>query len=119
MMQGGRTLAYAKAIMLVMLFFCSICSLSVNKTLGSTDTENNHVQFSDNNSNIHQWNIEAGQWYSIEVFCETCTAELKLDEATLFEESFYFDTLVFYWHSLEKRLTLFMYLYILKLNNYI
>jgi len=87
MMQGGRTLAYAKAIMLVMLFFCSICSLSVNKTLGSTDTENNHVQFSDNNSNIHQWNIEAGQWYSIEVFCETCTSELKLDEATLFEES--------------------------------
>ena len=87
MMQRGRKLAHAKAITLVLLFFCSICSLTVNKTLGSDSQENNHVKFSENNSNIHQWDILTGQWYSIEVFCETCTAELKLDETTLSEES--------------------------------
>ena len=86
-MQGVRKLAYAKAITLMLLFFCSICSLSVNKTLSSDSQENNHAQFSENNSNIHQWDILTGQWYSIEIFCETCTAELNLDETTLSEES--------------------------------
>lgn len=84
-MQGGKRLAYGKAIALVLLFFCSIYSLSVNKTVDFYETENNQVKLSDNNSNNHQWNIAAGQWYSIEVLCDTCTAGLKLDETTLVE----------------------------------
>ena len=84
-MQGGKQLAYGKAIALVLLFFCSIYSLSVNKTVDYYEVENNQVKLSDNNSNNHQWNIAAGQWYSIEVLCDTCTAELKLDETTLIE----------------------------------
>ena len=84
-MQRGKRLSYGKAIALVLLFFCSIYSLSVNKTVNFSEAENNQTQFSDNNSNNHQWNIAAGQWYSIEVLCDTCTAELKLDETILVE----------------------------------
>ena len=84
-MQRGKRLSYGKAIALVLLFFCSIYSLSVNKTVNFSEAENNQPQFSDNNSNNHQWNISAGQWYSIEVLCDTCTAELKLDETILVE----------------------------------
>ena len=87
MMQGGKQLVNAKAIALVLLFFCSIYSLSINKTLEYAEQENNHAQFSDSNSNNHQWNITAGQWYSIEVLCETCTADLTLNEAILSEEA--------------------------------
>ena len=87
MMQGGKQLVNAKAIALVMLFFCSIYSLSINKTLEYAEQENNHAQFSDSNSNNHQWNITAGQWYSIEILCETCTADLTLNEAILSEEA--------------------------------
>ena len=84
-MQGGKRLAHTKVIGLVLLLFCSIYSLSVNKTVNFSETENNLTQFSDNNSNNHQWNISSGQWYSIEVICDTCTGELKLDETILFE----------------------------------
>jgi hypothetical protein len=87
MMQGGKQLVNAKAIALVLLFFCSIYSLSINKTLEYAEQENNHAQFSDSNSNNHQWNITAGQWYSIEILCETCTADLTLNEAILSEEA--------------------------------
>lgn len=87
MMQGGKQLVNAKAITLVLLFFCSIYSLSINKTLDYAEQENNHAQFSDSNSNNHQWNITAGQWYSIEILCETCTADLTHNEAILFQEA--------------------------------
>ena len=84
-MQGGKQLAYCKAIALVLLFFCSIYSLSINRTVNFYEVENNQVKFSNNNSNNHQWDIAAGQWYSIEVLCDTCTAGLKLDETILVE----------------------------------
>ena len=85
MMQGRKWLACSKAIALVVLFLCSIYSLSVNKTVNFSEAENNQSQFSDNNSNNYQWNIAAGQWYSIEILCDTCTADLKLDETILVE----------------------------------
>ena len=87
MMQGGKQLVNAKAIALILLFFCSIYSMSINKTLEYAEQENNHAQFSDSNSNNHQWNVTAGQWYSIEILCDTCTADLTLNETILFEEA--------------------------------
>ena len=87
MMQRGKQLVNAQALMLVLLFFCSIYSLSIDNTIEFADEENNHAQYSDSNSNNHQWNITAGQWYSIEILCETCTADLILGDAILFESA--------------------------------
>ena len=87
MMQRGKQLVNAQALALVLLFFCSIYSLSIDNTIEYADEENNHAQYSDSNSNNHQWNITAGQWYSIEILCETCTADLILADAILFESA--------------------------------